>query len=151
MPTPATTQYEIMAILPGSLKKADAEAAHTKLTTEVEKLGPIAHHTQWPGKQLAYPIRGETVGHYHIFVLSQAKKQALTEFNETMRVDPHILRHIVIKLPRDYQWRQYTAQDLEWDYQKILQEEKAQKAPKKPARPPSRAACGRPRPTKPSS
>lgn len=111
--------YEVVAIIRGSLKPSDAKKELEKLEKEVTALGgTIAHKATWETRPLAYKIAGETTGTYFIadFTADAAK---VPEFDNHLRLDPGVIRHLLIRQPKEYVWKDYTSEDLEADYTKV--------------------------------
>ena len=127
--SPSTTVYEIMALIPGSLKPSAQKAALEHLDAEVAKLGQIDKQTLWENRPLAYRIGTDTHGTYAIYLVHAAPAK-IPEFNQVLRLDPQIMRHMIVKTPKDYVWKDYTAEDLEWDYEKVLAKEAASRPPR---------------------
>ena len=89
--------YEVLFIVPGSMKEEEAEGTIGKVKKLLEDLGgKITKDENWGRKSLAYQIKHETQGIYG-FLEFDMEKDKLEEVNKRMRLSREILRHLVIK------------------------------------------------------
>lgn len=116
MPTATTTnefrRYELMVILSGDLPEGDFE----KELNEIRKLlkentKAVSYEDSWGRRDLAYRIKRKNAGYYAIFNF-HAAPESLTELRMAVKLNPHILRHLLIILPEDYVVGQYKTQVL---------------------------------------
>lgn len=126
-----TTDYELVALIPGSLKPSEAKRALEKLDAEVKKLGSVKNKTTWENRPLAYKMGQDTVATFAIYYFS-AEPKVMREFADQLRLDPQILRSLIVKTPKNYTWKEYTEADLEWNYEKVVTKEVKKPAAKKP-------------------
>lgn len=134
MPAIGTTTYELLVIFPGSFKPSAQKAAIDKLDADVKKLGAISNKAIWENRPLAYKIARETTGTYFI-VTFDAAPAAIPELTDMLRLDPQVIRYLVMKVPKHYAWKEYSADDLEHDFKKLdrdLFNEEAKADAKKP-------------------
>lgn len=118
MPT-STVSYEVVAILRGSLKPTLAKEALATVKKEVEQFGKIQNSVTWEARPLAYKIAKESTGTYAIFQVAGNPTKA-AEMERFLRLDGAVIRHLITKTPKDYVWREYSAEDLEGDYEQAL-------------------------------
>ena len=121
--------YELLAILAGSLKESEQKKELEKWETEISKIGKIKNKTVWENRPLAYKIKQEITGTYLICEF-EASAENIKEFAEALRLDSKIIRHILYLTPKHYAWKEYAAEDLEHDLSKIKPKTEAA-APKK--------------------
>ena len=100
----AERRYEMMFII----KENTTEANRNKLLDEVrgfvkETGASIFHEDDWGLRKLAYIINGSEAGFYNIFYFENAKSETLKELEQNMTLNQGILRHMVIKIPSNYQ------------------------------------------------
>ncbi len=118
-PVSNTTDYEVLVVFAGSLKESARKAAIEKLQKELAALGKVAKSATWEQRPLAYKIKQETQGTYVITHLTGTTAAKIPEFENTLRLDPVIIRHLIVKTPKTYVWSEYTTEDLEHDYRKF--------------------------------
>jgi small subunit ribosomal protein S6 len=136
--TTTSRKYELMFILSPML----TEDKRKSVVGELESLlssngGEVVYKDDWGKRELAYRIKKYEEGYYMLYLFTLSNPEFLTEFDEHMRLDQNIIRHLVIKRDADYEVI---------DYEKLMEEtqasqsrndekEKAKKeAPKKPAK-----------------
>jgi ribosomal protein S6 len=117
--TAKTPSYELLFIFPGSLKESERKAAQTKWKAEVSKLGKILNEAVWENRPLAYPINKEKTGTYVIWHFEAADTTKIPELDNALRLDPQVIRYMLLKTPKTYKFQEYTAEDLEHDYSKV--------------------------------
>lgn len=106
-------RYEMMFVL----QPQATEAARTKLLAEVrgfvEETGAkIFHEDDWGRRDLAYRIKGYDMGYYHIFYFNGADAAKMAELEQNMRLEGDVVRHLIVKLPSDYEIVKYDLEDL---------------------------------------
>ena len=115
-----TRKYELMFILSPML----TEDKRKSVVGELEKLltsngGEVVYTDDWGKRDLAYRIKKYEEGYYMLYLFTLSNPEFLTEFDEHMRLDQNIIRHIVIKRDDDYEVL---------DYAKLMEETKASQA-----------------------
>lgn len=100
----ASSRYEMMFIIRDNVTESDRK----KLLDEVrgfvkETSAKIFHEDDWGLRKLAYRIKGDESGYYFIFYFEDAKPSMLKELDVNMTLNQHILRHLVTKIPQNYQ------------------------------------------------
>ena len=89
-------KYEATFILRPTLDDAAAEEQFTKVAELVEREGGKAQEwDKWGKRRLAYPIKGETDGHY-AFLRFEADPACIERLGQIYRLDENILRHMHI-------------------------------------------------------
>jgi len=137
-----TTNYEIVAVFPGSLKESSRKKAIETATAEIAKVGKTIDQAIWAARPLAYKIGKEATGSYLICHIA-GDSSKIAELERAFRLDTQVIRHLIYKTPKNYVWAEYTADDLEHDYTKLdrdlFNEKEDKKAPAKKA--PARKAA----------
>ena len=89
--------YEIMYILKADLDEAARKEAIEKLNGILESNGAkVSKVDESMGlRDLAYEINKETKGFYVVLKVS-ADEEALREFNRLVKINPVVLRHLVV-------------------------------------------------------
>ena len=90
-------KYEVMYILRADLD----EAARTDVMDKLAKIitdngGKVEKTDESIGlRDLAYPIKDETKGYYVVLKVEMGN-EAINEFNRLVRINPSVLRHLVV-------------------------------------------------------
>ena len=89
--------YEIMYILKADLDEAGRNDAIEKLNAILEGKGAKVNKVDLSMglRDLAYEINNETKGFYVVLKVS-ADEEALREFNRLVKINPVVLRHLVV-------------------------------------------------------
>ena len=90
-------KYEIMYILKADLDEAGRKEAIEKLNGILEGSGAKVNKVDESMglRDLAYPINKEVKGFYVVLKVS-ADEEALREFSRLVRINPVVLRHLVV-------------------------------------------------------
>ena len=90
-------KYEVLYILSPSITEEEREATIKKFKDYVESnKGEVAGIDKWGLKQLAYPIKFKTEGHYVLMNYS-LNAEASIAMGKLMLINENILRHIIVK------------------------------------------------------
>jgi small subunit ribosomal protein S6 len=85
--------YEIVYIfdsqVPEERIQEKLDRYHTQLGGEITALD------QWGRRQLAFPIRKRTAGHY-VVAQFRAEAEALPEFERLLKLDEELLRYLIV-------------------------------------------------------
>jgi len=85
--------YEIVYIfdsqVPEERIQEKLDRYHTQLGGEITALD------QWGRRQLAFPIRKSTAGHY-VVAQFKAEAEALPEFERLLKLDEELLRYLIV-------------------------------------------------------
>ncbi len=134
----ANQKYEMMVIVRPDLTQKQTEAELEALRGFIKaQKGEIYHEDLWGMRALAYPIKKHTSGYYAIFYF-EIDGNELKEISKNIRLESNTLRHLVVKLPANYEIKSLADFDLE-DFDVSPKEEKpearpAKRAPKKVAK-----------------
>ena len=90
------TKYEVMYILRSNLDaeaiKAEVESAKNIFTSNGSN---VLEDKEWGFRELAYEIEHNKKG-YYVWMLVDATKEAVNEFNRLAGYSEQIIRHIVV-------------------------------------------------------
>lgn len=99
----STRKYELMAILSGDLTEADFEKAFSELRqTLKENAKDVIYEESWGRRDFAYRVKKQKRGYYVIFDFN-ATPQNISELRATIKLNPHVLRHLLIVLTDNYE------------------------------------------------
>lgn len=118
MPEKTTNSYELLVIFAGSLRESELKKELEKLEAELAKDVKVLNKATWPLRPLAYKIAGETTGNYFIANF-EAAGEVIAKLENMLRLDQKIIRHLIAKTPKSYEWREYSEEDLEHDHTKL--------------------------------
>ena len=105
--TPSTStaelrKYELMVIFSGNLLEMDFLKELDELRKMLkESTKGVSHEENWGRRDLAYRVRKQKVGYYAVFNFS-AEASAITELRNTIKLNPQVLRHLILILPQDF-------------------------------------------------
>lgn len=90
-------KYEIMYILRADLDEAAREAEMNNVQALLEENGAKVKNvdTKLGMRELAYPINNLTKGFYVVLKVD-ADETALFQFNRKVKINPAVLRHLVV-------------------------------------------------------
>ena len=90
-------KYEIMYILRADLDEAARKDVMDKLAGIITGNGGSVEKTDESMglRDLAYPIKDQTKGYYVVLKVSM-DNVAINEFNRLVRINPSVLRHLVV-------------------------------------------------------
>lgn len=120
-------KYELMVILTSDLSQEEIEKQLDVIRKQITELnGEIYHEDLWGVRDLAYIIKKHDRGYYAIFYFTFEGKN-LAEMESNFRLDAKIIRHMIVKSPKNYSIKPLS--ELE------LTEEDIQKKRTRPAKP----------------
>jgi len=94
-------KYEIMFIVKTTIDEKIAKESADNLKSIITNMkGKIIDAKEMGQKELAYPIKKEVSGFYHLLIC-EASADAVAEFERISRIDENILRHLIIKLDEE--------------------------------------------------
>jgi len=112
------TSYEILFILAGSLHDNETKKELEKWETELSKFAKVLTKAEWSRRDLAYKIASETTGTYFVAHF-ETDGTKIAEFDNSLRLAPKVIRHLIYKTPKNYEWVEYSNEDLEHDFTKL--------------------------------
>ncbi|MBI5754108.1 30S ribosomal protein S6 [Candidatus Peregrinibacteria bacterium] len=127
------TRYELMTIFFPEI----GEEAIAKELEELKKYissneGDILHEDSWGNRDLAYRIKKQEQGFYHVlnFTLNPIK---LGEMQRSLVINPSVIRALIVKTPEKYIFRTFAEYQEEEEKAKALKEEAKRNAEAKKA------------------
>ena len=94
-------KYEIMFIVKANAdEKAIANTAKSLKDIITSMKGKISDEKDLGNKELAYPIKKETVGYYFV-VDFEATAECVAELDRKARIDESVLRHLITRLDEE--------------------------------------------------
>ena len=94
-------KYEMMFIVKANAdEKAIANTAKSLKDVITSMKGKISDEKELGNKELAYPIKKETVGYYFV-VNFEANAETVAELDRKARIDESVLRHLIIRLDEE--------------------------------------------------
>jgi len=90
-------KYEIMYILRADLEEAARKEVMDKLASIItDNGGKVESTDESMGlRELAYEIKDQTKGYYVVLKVSM-DNAAINEFNRLVRINPSVLRHLIV-------------------------------------------------------
>lgn len=112
-----TRKYELMFILSPML----TEDKRRSVVGEIEKQltsngGAVVYSDDWGKRDLAYRIKKYEEGYYMLYLFTLTDTSFIEEFDEHLRLDQNVIRHMIIKREDDYEVL---------DYEKLMEDAKA--------------------------
>ena len=90
--------YEMVLILKPDLSDDQLKEEVDKVKGLITKGGgQILHYEDWGKRKLAYAIRRQTKGSYHLFQFA-SDPQALAEVDRSLKLDEAVLRHMTVRM-----------------------------------------------------
>ena len=94
-------KYEMMFIVKANAdEKAIANTAKSLKDVITSMKGKISDEKELGNKELAYPIKKESVGYYFV-VNFEANAETVAELDRKARIDESVLRHLIIRLDEE--------------------------------------------------
>lgn len=94
-------KYELMVIVSSEIGSAAVNKRLAAIKKSLEKHGEVFFEDVWGERDLAYTIKKQDKGHYAVFNFTY-KPEKLLELETMLRLEPEVLRHLIIKLPLKY-------------------------------------------------
>lgn len=125
-PTSEETRiYELCALLPSSLEKDEEKKIQEELEGFLKEVDATIHKKDvWDTRGLAYSIKGYTEGKMNIYYL-EMKPENIKTLDENLRISSGVLRHLLIKPPKNYEVISYANRFEEWKQEQSSLEEQA--------------------------
>ncbi len=89
--------YEIMLIFDALLEEDAIEKELQKVTSIIEKgKGSITDSQKWGVRRLAYPIKHQENGYYHLINFSSTE-EVVNEIDRVNKINDKLLRYLIVK------------------------------------------------------
>jgi small subunit ribosomal protein S6 len=133
-------KYELMVLIDPD----NSSVEYQKHLDEVKKLieshaGKIWHEEDWGKRELAYTIKKKDYGYYAIFNFN-APGEAIQEIGAQLRITSYVLRHLLVKVPDNYEPQQYELDEVEEEAKPEPKARPVRKAAPKKAAPAAKKA-----------
>ena len=94
-------KYEMMFIVKANAdEKAIANTAKSLKDVITSMKGKVTDEKDLGSKELAYPVKKETVGYYFVYNF-EANAETVAELDRKARIDESVLRHLIIRLDEE--------------------------------------------------
>ena len=101
-------KYELMVIINSDLGEVAIKKRLEAIRSQIVAFpAEIFHEEVWGLRDLAYPIKKHDQGCYALFDF-ETDPSALKELDATLRLEPEVLRHLIMVLPGSYQPKDYS-------------------------------------------
>ena len=110
----APNKYELMLVLsPGVTEDQRSKSLNEHIGQLEERGAKVFHVDDWGKRDLAYTIKGQDQAYYITYYLTFSDTKYLEEFAELLRLDPSILRHILIRRPDNFEIQTFEQEEGE--------------------------------------
>lgn len=96
------SNYELMVIVDSGIGEAAVEKRLESIRKKINKFGKIFFEDLWGERDLGYTMNGHERGHYAVFDFT-FEPEKLKEFETGLRLEPEVIRHLIIRLPLKYE------------------------------------------------
>ncbi|MBI2453912.1 30S ribosomal protein S6 [Candidatus Peregrinibacteria bacterium] len=102
-----TRKYELMVIFSGNLTESAFEKELEDLKKALQEASKgITNEEKWGRREFAYRLNRQKAGYYAVFDF-EADPSAIAELRANVKLNPQILRHLLIILPDNYEPGRY--------------------------------------------
>ena len=123
-------KYELMVIIDSGIGQDNIDKRVASIKKQISKHGEIFFEDFWGERDLAYAMKGHKKGHYVVLDFSFEPSE-LKEFETTLRLEPEVIRHLIVSMPLKYEPKSFeqikAANDAIKAAALALAEEKAKK------------------------
>jgi len=95
-------KYELMVIVDSGIGQANVDKRLESIKKQIAKHGEIFFEDVWGERDLGYAMKGKTKGHYAVYGFTFEPGE-LKEFETSLRLEPEIIRHLIVKVPLKYE------------------------------------------------
>jgi len=118
-----TRTYEIAVLLPGDVSDKDKQETLRNIGELFkEKEVTVVRKDEWKRMGLAYKLNGQTHGQYVLYYI-EANAAVLHPLDQQLKIERGIVRHLIIKLPPQYEIVDWEAHYKEWKESLVKEEE----------------------------
>ncbi|OIO53449.1 30S ribosomal protein S6 [Candidatus Peregrinibacteria bacterium CG1_02_54_53] len=114
-PTPEDTViYEFCVLYPSNLSQKEEQT----LLKGIEEIFAEAEAKEllrdaWGRRGLAYPIKKQTEGNFVVLYIEMDPTK-VREIDRQLRILPHMLRHLIVRPPKDYEVTKFSQRFEQW-------------------------------------
>jgi ribosomal protein S6 len=98
-------KYELMIIVSPKLTSDEQKSL---IETIKPQMGEVTYNEEAGDRDLAYPIKGHAKAFYYVY---NFVTESTSELDQTLRLYPGVLRHLIVALPEDYNPFSFTELD----------------------------------------
>jgi small subunit ribosomal protein S6 len=98
----SVNKYELMVIIDSGIGQADVDKRLDLIRKQISKHGKIFFEDIWGERDFAYQIKKLKKGFYAVLAFSFDPTE-LKEFETLLRLEPEVVRHLLVKLPLKYE------------------------------------------------
>ena len=110
----AQNKYELMLLMsPGVTEDQRTKSLNEHISLLEQKGAKVFHVDDWGKRDLAYTIKGQDQAYYITYYLTFSDTKYLEEFDELLRLDPSVLRHILIRRPDNFEIQSFEQEEGE--------------------------------------
>lgn len=102
--------YELMVIIDSDIGQAGIDKRLESIRKKLNKYGKIFFEDLWGDRILGYTMDGHEKGYYAVLDFT-FEPDKLKEFETGLRLEPEVIRHLIIRLPLKYEPK--TREELE--------------------------------------
>lgn len=119
--------YEFCVLYPANLSQKEESALQKDIENTIEEQGgkQVAKDV-WGKRGLAYRIKGHDEGIYIVYHY-ELEPSKILEIDESLRITPNLLRHIVVKPPKGYEIVKFSESYSTWLKERETEEERKKK------------------------
>lgn len=119
--------YEFCVLYPSNLSQKDEAALLKEVEHIIEEQGgkQIAKDA-WGKRGLAYRIKGNDEGNFIVYHY-ELDPTVVKEIDESLRITPNLLRHIIVKPPKGYEIVKFSASYDTWLKERETEEDRKAK------------------------
>lgn len=89
--------YELVLIFDPDLTEAKRKKEITKVKKSVTDFkGKVGTTEEWGKRELAYSIRGKSMGYYFLWVINLPEK-SLQDLDKKLRLEEGVIRHLLVR------------------------------------------------------
>lgn len=104
-------KYELMLLLnPGVTEDQRTKSVNEHIAQLEQNGAKIFHVDDWGKRDMAYTVKGQESAYYVTYYFTFSETSFLEEFDELLRLDPSILRHLIIKRPENFEIQKFESE-----------------------------------------
>jgi len=108
----AQNKYELMLLMnPGVTEDQRTKSLNEHISLLEQKGAKVFHVDDWGKRDMAYTIKGQDAAYYITYYFTFSEAKFLEEFDELLRLDPAVLRHLVIRRPENFEIQKFESEE----------------------------------------
>src|SRR3989344_8526746 len=118
-----TRTYEVAVLLPGDASDKDKQETLRNIADLFKEKGiVVVKKDEWKRMGLAYKLNGQTHGQYVLYYV-EAAAAVMPSLDQQLKIERGVVRHLIIKLPLQYEIVDWEAHYKEWKEGLVKEEE----------------------------